>query len=479
MYQIVLVLLFGLSLTLQASELSASEMAVSELSPSELNPSELSPAAQGATQLTSAQQKIARAEYPTETLYQLWLAQQQDPTAALRFYQKLAQKHQVELDPADPSKARVTYFAKGSADTDYLLQSGGPDFYGLRFQQIGNSPIYFCIQHIPADAWFNYGINEFKRTPSPTVPGLWQNRMAHIADGSVIGPKAPLSPYIHHNPATPQGQLTEQVVSSAIMAEERRITVYQPAADPASIRHKLVVQFDGQNYARGPAAGPDWEGWTPMPTILDNLIAAEKIAPTIVIFVHNQGNRSGDLISSNMADFVGLELIPWARKHYRISADAADVVVSGASRGGFAAAHTALRHPAIVGGVLSQSGSFYYTLQPTENWPIYPEFDGKLLLDYQRSAKFKLRFYLDVGLYDLGLAAVGTNRQFRDILLLKGYQVDYVQYNGGHAHLGWRHTLANGLLVLLGRRPNEPRPNEPQPNEPQLTENTASKHPAR
>ena len=58
-------------------------------------------------------------------------------------------------------------------------------------------------------------------------------------------------------------------------------------------------------------------------------------------------------------------------------------------------------------------------------------------------------FYIDVGLYDLGLARVGTNRQFRDILKLKGYEVEYREYNGGHAHLNWRHSISDGLLYFF------------------------------
>jgi enterochelin esterase-like enzyme len=266
----------------------------------------------------------------------------------------------------------------------------------------------------------------------------------------VIDPDAPLSPYIHPRANTPKGELKQLTFNSKFMGEERRVVVYTPAAYNADVAHNLVIQFDGQNYARSPEHGAAWEGWSPMPTILDNLIHDKKIAPTITLFIQNQGNRSGDLLSAKMSDFVALELVDWARKNYNISKSTANVVVSGPSRGGFAAASTALRHSNLIGAVLSQSGSFYYRLQDEENWPVYPEFEGQLLLDYKHSAKRDIRFYLDVGLYDLGLGAVGTNRQLRDILDLKGYRVTYYQYKGGHSHLGWRHTLANGLISLLG-----------------------------
>lgn len=399
---------------------------------------------------TSNAEKIARTEYPTETLYKIWLDQQKDKNAASKFYHGLSAKHLIELDPTDPKMATVTYFAKGNADTDFMMQSGGPDFYGLRFKRFAATDIFYCVQKIPRDAWFSYGVNEFRLHKTKDSAGLMQTSVAHIDDGAVIGPDAPLSTLVQAQPGVPHGTVREVTIHSKAMGEARKIEVYVPAGYNAEVTHNLLLQFDGQNYAVTDTQRPAWQGWTPLPTILDNLIYQQKIAPTITIFIHNQGNRSGDLISEKMTDFVALELVSWARKHFNISALPKDIVVSGPSRAGFAAAYTAFRHADIIGAVLSQSGSFYYTLQEQENWPVYPEFEGKLVRDYKTSAHRDIQFYLDVGLYDLGLGAVGTNRQLRDILELKGYQVDYYQYKGGHSHLGWRHTIGKGLISLLG-----------------------------
>ncbi len=399
---------------------------------------------------TSVQEHIARSEYPTQTLYKIWLRQQNDKDAALKFYNALTEKHLVELDETDANLATVTYFAKGSADTDYFMQSGGPDFYGLRFKRIGVTDIYFCVQQIPRDAWFSYGVNEFKKNKIKGLSDLVQTSTVHVYDGAVVGPTAPLSDLVRSKPSVPHGTLREVLIDSKAMGESRKIQVYVPAGYNAEVAHNLILQFDGQNYTATAEQRPAWEGWTPLPTILDNLIHQQKIGPTLSIFIHNQGNRSGDLINDKMADFVALELVSWARANFNISANPKHIVVSGPSRAGFAAANTAFRHPDIVGSVLSQSGSFYYTLQEQENWPVYPEFEGKLVRDYKISALRNVHFYLDVGLYDLGLGAVGTNRQLRDILELKGYQVDFYQYKGGHSHLGWRHTIGKGLITLLG-----------------------------
>jgi len=53
----------------------------------------------------------------------------------------------------------------------------------------------------------------------------------------------------------------------------------------------------------------------------------------------------------------------------------------------------------------------FYTPQDQEHWPIHPEFEGELVRDNKTAAHRDIHFYLDVTLYDLGLDAVGTNRQ--------------------------------------------------------------------
>jgi enterochelin esterase family protein len=396
---------------------------------------------------------IAQQEYPTETLYNLWVEYQKDESSLDQFYNSLSERHIIESDPENLNEVTVTYFAKGNDDTEYFMQSGGPDFYGLRFRKIGDSPYYYCIQRIPSDAWFNYGINEFKRTSYSSESDLYRSSMEHVYDGAVIGPDAPLSPYVKRASNVPKGELKNESFYSEYMDEERQVVVYVPSGYSEKVTYDLVIQLDGQNYSESGKNRDIWQGWTPMPTILDNLIAGNEIAPPIVVFVLNQGNRSGDMISENFSDFIALEVSSWARENFSIS-DSSQIIVSGPSRAGFAAARAAFRRPEVISGVLSQSGSFYYTLDETENWPIYPEFEGRLINDFKNGEKLPVKFYLGVGLYDLGLGRVGMNRQFRDILKLKGYKVYYHEYKGGHSHLNWRHTLSTGLVNLLNTEEN-------------------------
>ena len=57
---------------------------------------------------------------------------------------------------------------------------------------------------------------------------------------------------------------------------------------------------------------------------------------------------------------------------------------------------------------------------------------------------------MDIGLYDSGAAMLGMNREFRSILEIKGYDVDYNEFKGGHGYVNWRRTLADGIIYIFG-----------------------------
>ena len=72
-----------------------------------------------------------------------------------------------------------------------------------------------------------------------------------------------------------------------------------------------------------------------------------------------------------------------------------------------------------------------------------------------------IRFYLDVGdqetdVYEGKMSMIAVNRQMRDLLLNKGYEVAYFEFNGGHDYDCWRKTFSNGLRALFGGKEKQP-----------------------
>jgi enterochelin esterase family protein len=194
----------------------------------------------------------------------------------------------------------------------------------------------------------------------------------------------------------------------------------------------------------------------PIPTILDNLVAAKKIRPLVAILVDNLSEESRDRdleCYPPFADFMAKELVPWARQRYRFSAEPERTIVGGVSLGGLTAAYCALRYPEVFGNVLSQSGAFFYF----PGWEDQEENGsapfGWLIRQFVTTRKLPIRFYLEAGLFenDCPETLLGQNRRMRDVLEAKGYSVVYSEFAGGHEFLSWRGSVADGLIALAGR----------------------------
>jgi enterochelin esterase-like enzyme len=113
---------------------------------------------------------------------------------------------------------------------------------------------------------------------------------------------------------------------------------------------------------------------------------------------------------------------------------------------------SAFVHSEAIGNVLSQSGVYWITKdwQTSGPWPL-TEDTGNLVGEFSKSKRLPIRFYVEIGRFDEAGFMLGTNREFRDILMLKGYPVTYREFDGGHNYVCWRGSLAEGLKSLIGR----------------------------
>jgi len=396
--------------------------------------------------LTENTKRITKKEIPTETLYNLWEASLTDKTVIDKFIKNHTEKHIIESIEGSNSDMMVTYFCIPQDNTEYVMLSGGPDFLGLRFQPLPNTKLHFVTQIVPKDARFNYGFNYFNLDKAGPNNEIESRSMVHAYDGTLEMPNASKQPYITERKQVEKGSLLVTSIQSEILNEERKITIHTPSNYNASESHNLLIVFDGESYG----ARPNRRSRIPTPTIMDNLLEDNKITPTVTVLVWSMGKRSSDLISEKFGDFIVDELIPWVRSQYNIHTESNKVVLAGSSRGGFASSFIAFKHSDVIGNVLSQSGSYWIKGSENENHWIYPEDNGKLINLYKQSERLPIKFYMDIGLYDAGASMLGMNRQFRDILEIKGYQVDYREFKGGHNYINWRGTLSDGLISLIG-----------------------------
>jgi enterochelin esterase-like enzyme len=248
------------------------------------------------------------------------------------------------------------------------------------------------------------------------------------------------------------------------LKNEREIAVYLPSGYSSSAKpYGLLVLFDEDAYLNDKKHNTI----VPTPTILDNLISENRIPPTVAVFIDNPpGTRSRELpCNPAFADFLNVELMPWMRRSYNVTADPRQTIVGGSSFGGLAAAYAGLRHPETFGNILSQSGSYWWT-PPKSSSPSDFDPDAEpdwIAKQFIASPRLPLRFYMDAGSDEIDPTGNGgsiliPNRRLRDVLLAKGYEVHYQEFDGGHDYLSWRGTLADGLILLIGSASTEPVP---------------------
>ena len=378
----------------------------------------------------------------------------------------------------------VTFLWRAQHDTRSVMVTGsfnvpGPTRNNL-MHRIGDSDVWYLTLKLPKAARFTYRLvpNNPPRSESMQAtaqadsynPKRWEcpkTAKKFLCRSIVELPDAAPQPWIVSKPGTPTGRIEKQTIKSAIQKLDRDLIIYTPAGYKSDgPPNALLVLFDGDDIL-----SDDFQGQT----TLDNLAAARKITPTVVVMVDNVGDRRlVDLVANpEFADFMATELVPWVRAHYNVTRGPERTVVSGKSAGGLAAAYMGLRHPEVFGNVFSQSGAFWWS--PEHSGGVCaskcPEDGGRrsdpdgmdsrteenwIAKQFVTSPKLPVRFFLEAGTFEVDKEGTGgdileATRTLRDMLLAKGYEVHFQQFVSGHDDLSWRGTFADGLITLLGQ----------------------------
>ncbi|WP_404816581.1 enterochelin esterase [Streptomyces thermolineatus] len=347
------------------------------------------------------------------------------------------------LDPRDPAR-------------NLMERVPGTDVWHLTLRMRGDW-----------SATYSLCVDEGDGPPGPTSPGPahWQwlrgrgrpdpmNRLPRMparwggGELSVVRlPHAPAQEEWEPRPGAPAGTVTEHLVRSEHLGNERRVWLYTPpglsrweAQDTAPL--PLLVLLDGEM----------WEPALRVSALLDNLVADGRIPPVAAVLPESVDNglRWRELAcDERFAAFLTDELLPWAGESVPITGDPARTVVAGQSLGGLTAAFAALRAPHRFGNVLSQSGSFWWpTGTPDDTAGTGAEWLTARVREGE-AGDLPVRFDLSAGLQEWVL--LPAHRRLRAALEARGCEVSYEEFNGGHDYLCWRARLTEGLVRLLGR----------------------------
>jgi enterochelin esterase-like enzyme len=387
----------------------------------------------------------------------------------------------IERLPSDDKNMLVTFLWKGTPDTRNVFVArlpyagGAPDDYFM--DRLGETDVWYKTVATDKRARFEYSLAPNVPRIRPVSQGMDNDAIAMIAaaartdplnpkrwrvdaqsvDSPAYGersmiemPDAPTQPWLAEKPGVPSGHIEKRRFKSALLKNEREIAVYLPPGYSREAKpYPLLLLFDEVAYL----GDPKQIVLVPSPTILNNLIAEQRIPPMVALLVGNVPGQRDRELPCNPAffDFLSSELLPWAHGLYNFTADPRQTVVGGSSFGGLAAACAGLQHSETFGNVLSQSGSFHWR-PPDSGMDSEPNWVARQFIV---SPKLPLRFYLDAGSEEFDVSGDGrsilvTSRTLRDVLLAKGYEVHFQEFAGGHDYLSWRGTLADGLIALMG-----------------------------
>ncbi|MBP0448367.1 enterochelin esterase [Kitasatospora sp. RG8] len=363
----------------------------------------------------------------------------------------------VEPDPDDPAHRLVTFVHRDDPDdpcdgvlalvhtvtdkdrhagdlTPHLMErrpGGWSLTYRLRADHRASYQLYPVHGTVPGTARADWLRVLDGARPDPLAHGPRLPARDGRHPSSVLAlPDAPAQPYAERRDGVPRGRTV------AAEVDGRRVDVHLPAGHRADGGpYPVLVLLDGEMWGEVLSVGDT----------LDNLVADGAVPPAVALLVHTMGPGRPDDLSCNpgFVDFLADRLLPWASAGYGTALTPDRTVIAGQSAGGLTAAFAAFRRPERFGGALSQSGSFW--------WPDGTEFDAGsewLTRQFATGERRAARFYLEVGLQEWML--LPQNRHLRDVLVARGYDVEYREFNGGHDYACWRGGLADGLAHLLG-----------------------------
>lgn len=214
----------------------------------------------------------------------------------------------------------------------------------------------------------------------------------------------------------------------------RTVHVLEPSEQPPTGGYGLIVVLDAEM----------WDELGCLGAIVDDLRAGGDLGPSLVVTVPSgtAEERGRDLGAvDDFARLVAVDLPAALAERWPVCPDPERSIIAGQSLGGLAATHAAVTHPGRFGRVVSQSGAFASLADPREATLAFVD-------DLARRPAGEVRFRLEVGSREWML--LEANRHVADVLTAAGWQVELVEFDGGHDRVCWMAMLAD---ALADRRP--------------------------
>ena len=243
----------------------------------------------------------------------------------------------------------------------------------------------------------------------------------------------------------PHGAVAAVTYYSKSLGKFRRMHVYTPPGYESG-KGKFPVFY----LLHG--AGDCDEAWTSVGRagfILDNLIAAGKVKPMVVVMPagHTRTGpnvpRAAGAPDEFVQDFLN-DIMPYAESHYRVYADRSHRAIAGLSMGGSQTLNIAIPHLekfAYIGvyssGLLGGRVRFGTQITPGSSEPTWEDEHKAVLDDAKLKPGLKLLWF-STGKDD---RLIANTRGTVDLLKKHGFNPVFLESPGAHTWINWRNYL--------------------------------------
>ncbi|MEK7730178.1 MAG: alpha/beta hydrolase-fold protein [candidate division KSB1 bacterium] len=328
--------------------------------------------------------------------------------------------------------------------------ANGWDANAFSMTRLAATDLFYYTRKFEADARLDYklvlnGSNWIldPRNPQQVAGGFGPNSELRMPD------HVP-APEIEFYSNIPHGALRDTSFFSTNLNNSRTVRVYTPPFySTTNARYPVVLFHDGLEFISLAKAN----------NVLDYLIAQQRIAPVIAVFVPpNAAARHQEYtttLQNQFSAFIAQELMPWVDRRYRTRTEPLSRAVLGASDGGNISLWLGYTHPETFGNVAALSSNV----------------ESNVSSGYQNSARLNLKLYLDLGTYDIATLITRVNG-FVPVLSARGYPFRYLEWHEGHSWGNWRAHLDNALEYFFPGPALRVDEQESLPQDFILTQNT-------
>ncbi|HEU4892645.1 MAG TPA: alpha/beta hydrolase-fold protein [Vicinamibacterales bacterium] len=256
----------------------------------------------------------------------------------------------------------------------------------------------------------------------------------------------PPSPWEGQN--RPPGTLHHERFFSQSQQRMRGFVVYTPPGYDVTAprRYPVLVLLAG-----APGDETEWTSGGGFAEVLfDNLIAAGRMAPAIVVMHASDvdsraSTRRGDANLGQFEKILVAELLPLVRQRYAVRTDVNSWAIAGLSLGGEFGMYVGLRHPELFGNIGSISGSLVAGGDPEEGLPSMAERFGSALARPDVARNYKL-IWIGCGTAD---NVCRGSRVFAERLEAARVPHTWREYSGAHQMPVFRHELVDFVQLLF------------------------------